>query len=89
MDYLSLEETCIVSHRMVPVHEPTWAMSYRATDQWAEPSVAEASRWMRALFESQAEFRHRAMRQGERIQREFSIEAITRQLLKALEPTRT
>lgn len=84
-DYLGLDETCIVPHEMVPVNEPTWALSYRETDQWAEPSVAHASRSMRAVFESPQAFRVRAVRQSERIRREFSADAITRRLLKALD----
>jgi glycosyltransferase involved in cell wall biosynthesis len=85
MDYLSAQESCIVPHRMVPVHEPTWAMSYRPSDRWAEPSVEQASRWMRAVFESPAGVRQRAARQGERIRRDFSSEVVTRRLVQALE----
>jgi len=85
MDYLGADDCCIVPHHMVPVHEPTWAVSYRSCDRWAEPSVEQASRWMRAMVESPAGFRQRAARQGERIRNDFSSAAVTRRLLQALE----
>lgn len=84
MDYLSPEESRIVGHTLVPVHEPTWALSYQPSDHWAEPDLAEASQALREMVESPAAAREAARRQGERIRREFSRAAVTEALLRAL-----
>lgn len=85
LDYLDPELARLVEFSMVPVHEPTWSANYRPTDRWADPSVVEATRHMRAVFEHQQSAREQARRLSERIRLEFSKEAVLNSLLRALE----
>lgn len=87
-DYLRPEGSRIVSHRLVPVHEPTWALSYQPCDQWAEPVLEEASQALREVFEAPGLARAAARKQGERIRREFSRAEVTQALLRALQAGR-
>lgn len=84
LDFLDPELARLVEYSMVPVHEPTWSANYKPTDRWAAPSVAQAAQYMRAVFEDQASAQDRARRLSDRIQREFSKEAVLNSLLKAL-----
>lgn len=84
LDFLDPELTRLVDYRLVPVHEPTWSASYRPTDRWAEPSLAQAAEHLRGVFEDRQTAREQARRQAERIAREFSREAVLHALLEAL-----
>lgn len=85
LDFLDPELAYLVDYRMVPVHEPTWSANYRSTDEWAEPSVEHAAALLREVFERRDEARARAARLAQRIARDFSREAVTGALLRALQ----
>jgi hypothetical protein len=74
----------LVDFTMVPVHEPTWSGSYKPSDQWADPSTDHAARHMREVFEQQQSALERARILSERINREFSRQAVVESFLKAL-----
>jgi glycosyltransferase involved in cell wall biosynthesis len=84
LDFLDPNLARLVDYTMVPVHEPTWSASYKPTDRWANPSVDQAARRMREVFEDQRSAHERARRLSEKIKREFSKEAVLDSLLKAL-----
>ena len=84
LDFLDPNLARLVDYTMVPVHEPTWSASYKPTDRWANPSVDQAARRMREVFEDQQSAHERARRLSEKIKREFSKEAVLHSLLKAL-----
>jgi glycosyltransferase involved in cell wall biosynthesis len=84
LDFLDPKLSWLVDYEMVPVHEPTWSANYRSTDQWAEPSVAQAALHMRAIFEQAAQARKKAADLAQDIRQKFSQEAVVSALLRAL-----
>lgn len=83
-DFLDPDLSQLVDFTMVPVDEPIWRANYRPSDRWAEPSLAQASAWMRELFRDPAEPRRRARLQAERLATEFATERTMQRLLDAL-----
>ena len=84
LDYLDPALTRLVDYTMVPVHEPTWDLSYRPSDRWAEPSVAQAAAMLRAIHANPEPARRQAEGQGRRISEQFSEAATVNALLTAL-----
>jgi hypothetical protein len=84
LDFLDQELAWLVDYQMVAVHEPTWAASYRACDQWAEPSVEQAAKYLREVFKGQAATRQKAQRLATQIADRYSQKAVVAALLKAL-----
>ena len=61
MDFMTPEDSCLVGHELVPVRATHYAYRPEAIGPgqvWAEPSVAEASTWMRRLADDES-LRHR------------------------------
>lgn len=61
MDFMTPEDSCLVGHELVPVRATHYAYRPEAIGPgqvWAEPSIAEASTWMRRLADD-ASLRHR------------------------------
>lgn len=83
-DFLSPEHAHLLDYEMVPVHEPTWAGSYKPSDAWAQPSVEQAARIMRAVYEDPAGAAARGARLKTRIAEEFSRASIVDAFNKAL-----
>lgn len=83
-DFLDPMLSYPVDYSLVPVHEPTWAASYKPGDRWAEPSVAQAVAHLRAIFADPQGAQARARRQAEGIAREFPRDAVIDSLLEAL-----
>ncbi|PZP25230.1 glycosyltransferase [Pseudomonas kuykendallii] len=84
LDYLDPALSALVDYTLVPVHEPTWSASYKPSDLWAEPSVEQAARQLRTIFEAPVAARQRAAQQAARIARDFSPDAVISALLEAL-----
>lgn len=84
LDFLDPALTRLVDYRMVPVHEPTWALHYRPSDQWAEPSVTQAAQQLRAVFEGQPAAIAQAQHSAAQIAERFSPAMVVDSLLKAL-----
>jgi len=84
LDYLERDLSWLVDYGMVPVHEPTWRDSYRPRDQWAAPSIEQAARFMRQIYEQQADARARAEKLAARINTRFSRANIVAAFASAL-----
>ncbi len=84
LDYLDPALSALVDYTLVPVHEPTWSASYKPSDLWAEPSVEQAARQLRKIFDAPVAARQRAAQQAARIARDFSPDAVIAALLEAL-----
>lgn len=84
LDFLDPTLTRLVDYRLVPVYEPTWSVSYRPSDQWAEPSVEQATKHLREVFAGQPAAQALAQRQADQIALKFSKAAVVQALLKAL-----
>lgn len=83
-DFLDPELSYPLDYTLVPVHEPTWATSYKPADRWAEPSVEQAAAYLRAIHADPQGARARARRQADRIARDFSPAAVVHALLEVL-----
>lgn len=84
LDFLDPQQAHLVDYRMIRAEERGWGFTYRPTDLWAEPSVEHAAALMREVFEQREEARTRAARLAQRVAREFSCDATTGALLRAL-----
>jgi glycosyltransferase involved in cell wall biosynthesis len=84
LDYLGRDHAWLVDYDMVPVREPAWDERYKSGDRWAEPSVPQAARHLRAVFADRDAARGRARLQAERIARDFSKTKVVQALLAAL-----
>ncbi|WP_313514281.1 glycosyltransferase [Pseudomonas sp.] len=84
LDYLDPEFSHLIDYTLVPVHEPTWSASYKPSDHWAEPSVEQAARQLRAIFNDPESARRRAHRQAARLSNDFSRGAVIDALIEAL-----
>jgi glycosyltransferase involved in cell wall biosynthesis len=84
LDFLDATLSHLLDYRLVPVHEPTWAGSYKPSDFWADPSVDQAARALRAIFENPVAERHKARQQAMCIADSFSRPAVISALIKAL-----
>jgi glycosyltransferase involved in cell wall biosynthesis len=84
-DFLDPELSRLVDYHMVPVHEPTWSSSYKPEDNWAEPDLDQAARYLREVFEHRQGARERGRLQAEKIAREFSRDEVIGTLLEALQ----
>ncbi len=84
LDFLDPARSWLVDHKMVPVHEPTWSANYRPNDCWADPSVAEAALYMRAIYEEPAQARGKAADLAHDLHQKFSQDAVVSALLCAL-----
>ena len=83
-DFLDPTHASLVDYRMVPVHEPTWAASYRASDQWAEPDLDHAIALMREVYENRVEASHKARLLAVDLRSRFSEQAILEAWRRAL-----
>jgi glycosyltransferase involved in cell wall biosynthesis len=57
MDFMTPEDSCLVSHELVPVRATHYAYRTEAIGPgqvWAEPSIAEAATWMRRLADDES-----------------------------------
>lgn len=88
LDFLDPEFTYLVDHKMVAVHEPTWAENYKPSDDWAEPSLEHAAHLMREVFDKRAFARKRADTYAQLLAKKFSKNAILSNLLCALSKDR-
>jgi glycosyltransferase involved in cell wall biosynthesis len=84
LDFLDPALSHLLDYRLVPVHEPTWSASYKPSDRWAEPSVEQAARQLRTIFDDPLAARQRAGQQAVRISNDFSRGAVIDALVKAL-----
>ncbi|WP_282344553.1 MULTISPECIES: hypothetical protein [Pseudomonas] len=84
LDYLDPTLSALIDYTLVPVHEPTWSASYKPSDLWADPSVEQAARQLRTIFDAPVAARQRAAQQAARIARDFSPDAVIAALLEAL-----
>lgn len=84
LDFLDPALSHLLDYRLVPVHEPTWSASYKPSDCWAEPSVEQAARQLRTIFDDPLAARQRAGQQAVRISNDFSRGAVIDALVKAL-----
>jgi len=84
LDFLDPALSHLVDYTLVPVHEPTWSASYKPSDLWAQPSVEQAARQLRSIFDAPLAARQRAAQQAARIARDFSPDAVIAALIKAL-----
>ncbi|MCQ4296210.1 glycosyltransferase [Pseudomonas stutzeri] len=83
-DFLNPAFSYPVDYTLVPVHEPTWAASYKPSDQWAEPLVAQAAAHLRTIHADPQSAQTRARHQAERIAHDFSKGAVTDALVEVL-----
>jgi glycosyltransferase involved in cell wall biosynthesis len=83
-DFLDPALSRLLAYEMVPVDEPFWRRSYRGTDRWAEPSLAEAVAHMRAIARDPAPARRQAAALAARNATRFSPAAILAALRAAL-----
>lgn len=84
LDFLDGELSHLVDYTLVPVYEPTWSASYKPSDQWAEPSVEQAARYLRQVFDAPSVARQKAAQQAAVVTEKFSKTAVIRALIKAL-----
>ncbi|MDQ2079896.1 glycosyltransferase [Xanthobacteraceae bacterium Astr-EGSB] len=84
-DFLDKETAWLVDFHMVPVHEPTWSASYKPSDQWAEPSVAQAAAHLRAIYDDRTAATTRARQLAATVERQFSKESVVRSMISALQ----
>lgn len=75
LDFLAPEQADLIDFELVPVHEPTWAASYKPHDKWAEPSVEQAAKRMRAVLADRTTAASRGQQLAERISCDFSTAA--------------
>lgn len=85
LDFLEPGFAHRVEHRMVPAVDPAFPASHRPSDRWAEPSVDQAAAHMRFVFEHSSHARECAGRVAQRLSGDFSRDAVTAALLRALE----
>ena len=67
-----------------PCTKPTWPTNYRPADRWAEPSVADAARMLREIFEDQQAARRKGQQLADNIAGRFGKAATLRALIGAL-----
>jgi glycosyltransferase involved in cell wall biosynthesis len=87
LDFMSADGSWLVDAEMVPIgpgNEP-----YPADGEWAQPDVAQASRYMREIFEDPPAARARAARGAERIRRTHSPRAAGATMAARLELLRS
>ena len=84
LDFLDPALARLVDYRLVLAHEPLWPANYRAEDQWAEPSIEQAARHLREVFEAPLAARRQAQQLATQIAGKFSKTAVVAALLKAL-----
>jgi glycosyltransferase involved in cell wall biosynthesis len=87
LDFMSPDGSWLVDAEMVPIgagKDP-----YPAEGEWAQPDVAQASRYMREIFDDPAAARERAARGAERIRRTHSPRAAGATMAARLELLRS
>ena len=66
---------------LVPVQDRNGQDSYTSDQQWAEPSIAHASKLMREIFEDPQKARVKANALAQEIQKRFNRRRVTGQLI--------
>lgn len=84
LDFLDPDLAYLVDYRLIQAQELGWSLTYRSSDEWAEPSVEHATALLREVFRRRDEAQARAARLAQRIASDFSREAVTGALLRAL-----
>jgi len=80
LDYLPDSAACLVRYELVPVDYHAHLSSYTPDQHWAEPDIAEGSRWMRHIFENQDEARMRGMQLRQNVTEHFAMDKVCRQM---------
>jgi glycosyltransferase involved in cell wall biosynthesis len=81
VDYLSPDLSYLVDSHLVPVQDRNGRGSYTSDQQWAEPSLAHASKLMREIFEDPQKARVKANALAQEIQKRFNRRRVTGQLI--------
>ena len=83
LDFMNRENSLLVDYEMVEIKEDR--PIYTQGNFWAEPSIEQASAYMRQVFENPDDARARALRVQPEIQRLLSLEAAGNRMRKRLE----
>jgi len=84
LDYLSPEYSFLVDWRLVPVQDRYGGPSYTSDQNWAEPSLGQAARLMRWVYENQELAKEKGRRQASLIRKAFSSEKTMARLIAIL-----
>lgn len=81
-DFMDSKCACMVEYELIPADGDY--MSVGQGQQWAEPSVADAARWLRKLYLDPAFHQEIAAAGQRRIQQDYSIDACAARMLDRL-----
>jgi glycosyltransferase involved in cell wall biosynthesis len=91
LDFTDTSNSCLVGYRLRPIEEtdhqlfPEAADTYAAGIPWAEPSVEQAARWMRFLYDCPEQRRRIGRVAAATIRTRYNREAVQRVLVRRLE----
>jgi glycosyltransferase involved in cell wall biosynthesis len=87
LDYLPPEHAYLVDYQLIGVDDPFGGNSYTPDQRWAEPSIAEAGRLMRQVFENRTEAATKGANLRRYVQVHFNAQTVTHKLLSILYPS--
>lgn len=71
LDYLPPDLSFLVDYRMIPVQDEAGKGSYSPDQNWAEPDIAQASRFMKLAFQDPKTAQHKGTQLGNKIRCRF------------------
>ena len=84
MDYLKPDMSYAVGYDLSPVRDDDNPKNFTPDQRWASPSLEEASKWMRHVYEHRDEARIRGERLQRYVQDTFSENKISNRLIRIL-----
>ena len=84
LEYLCPEACFLVDYSLIPVQDRLGRESYHAPQQWAQPDLPAASRWMRWVYEHPQQARQKAKVLQKDIRDRFQESVVTDKLLAAM-----
>jgi glycosyltransferase involved in cell wall biosynthesis len=85
MDYLLPDMSYPVDYTLAPVRDDDDPRNFTPDQKWAEPSLEDASKWMRHVYEHRQEARHKGERLQRYVQDTFSEKRIIDRLIRILQ----
>ncbi|MBN1139478.1 MAG: glycosyltransferase family 1 protein [Anaerolineae bacterium] len=84
LEYLRPENSFLVDYDLIPVQDRLGGESYQPNQQWAQPNLQAAGRWMRWVYEHPQQARRKAEALEKDIQDRFQEAVVTEKILTAL-----
>ena len=84
LEYLCPETCFLVDYSLIPVQDRLGRESYHAPQQWAQPDLPAASRWMRWVYEHPQQARQKAGALQKDIRGRFQESVVTDKLLAVI-----